>query len=221
MAFGSPQDVEVLQGGAWVPGAMLGWRHDETGGCEAWVQLRADVPGVVEGAGTWVGLADVRLPERHLSLAPTPATAAMPAVGAPAAAVRPRRSRRHGADGTAEQPAVGAGLAGRHRAPAGIVPGRHRAATTEMPAIALTSATVASATVASAADGTPDEAVEEGAGAAPDTTVVAPAAVAPAVGGPSPSAPVAGDHDMLTRPIRLGDLAPSARSGRPPVRPSA
>jgi hypothetical protein len=52
------------------------------------------------------------------------------------AAVQPARrafrpARRHGADGTAEQPAVGSAGAGRHRAPADA--GRHRAVTTEMP----------------------------------------------------------------------------------------
>ena len=194
MAFGSPQDVEVLVERTWVPGSMLGWRHDDTGACEAWVRLRADVPGVVEGAGTWVALTDVRLPERHLSVAP----------GA-AAARGACRSRRHGADVTAEQPAVGAGAAGRHRAPAGSVAGsaagRHRAVTMEMPAVA----------------GGPAEGVT----GQPDATVVAPAVGGPAVAAPATEAPAAGDHDMLTRPIRLGDLVPSARGGRPPVRPSA
>ncbi len=219
MAFGSPQDVEVLVDGAWVPGAMLGWRHDDTGACEAWVQLRSAVPGVVEGVGTWVGLVDVRLPERHLSLAP--ATAALPRpAGAPGTpAGRLRRSRRHGADGTAEQPAVGAGAAGRHRAPAAAEAGRHRAVTTEMPAVAAGS------------DDAPG--VATGGTASPDATVVAPAARGPVAGGPAAIVPTAGvpagsvpaatpaAADMLTRPIRLGDLVPTARGGRPPVRPTA
>ena len=204
MAFGSPQDVEVRVDGAWVPGAMLGWRHDDTGDCEAWVQLRADGPAVVAGAGTWVGLTDVRLPEPHLSLAPSPATTAVGAAGAPAPSGRPRRARRHGADGTAEQPVVAPGAAGRHRAPAGDGAGRHRAATAELPA---------------AVSGSPDrseDGTRSAAAAAPDATVVA-----PAVGAPGPVVPADADPDLLTRPIRLGDLVPTARGGRPPVRPSA
>ncbi|HJX42922.1 MAG TPA: hypothetical protein VJ352_04540, partial [Geodermatophilus sp.] len=54
------------------------------------------------------------------------------------------------------------------------------------------------------------------AAAAPDATVVAPAVVAP-----GPVALAEGDPDLLTRPIRFGDLVPAARGGRPPVRPSA
>jgi hypothetical protein len=192
VSFGSPQDVEVLVDGAWLPGAMLGWRHDDAGRCEAWVRLRtdaADVPAGIEGTGSWVQLATVRLPERHL--ASVPATAAVPAVSTPApataamAAVAPavravgsaRRSRRHCAEVTAEQPAVPAAGAGRHRAPAGPPPGRHRALTVEMPAVA-----------------------PEPAGSAP-----APAA----------------EPDLLTRPLRLGDLVSGPRGGRPGVRPTA
>ncbi len=204
MSFGSPQDVEVLVDGAWVPGAMLGWRHDDAGRCEAWVRLRAGdpavpgTPGVLEEAGSWVQLATVRLPERHL--ASVPATAAAPAVGAPTPAPAPataalaavpavapalrgaRRSRRHCAEVTAEQPAVPVAAAGRHRAPAGPTPGRHRALTAEMPAV------------------TPDS-----------------IRVVPAPGAPDPAAP-APEPDLLTRPIRLGDLVSGPRGGRPGVR---
>ncbi len=212
VAFGSPQDIEVLVDGTWLPGAMLGWRHDDTGDCEAWVQLRSDTPGVVEGAGTWVGLADVRLPERHLALAPAPATAtaAVPAVADAAASAtgRPRPSRRHGADLTAEQPAVGAGAAGRHRAPAAAGAGRHRAVTTETPAIVVD----AVADPADRASSRPADRV-----APVEATVVAPVVTAPVAAPPAPSV----EHDLLTRPIRLGDLVPHSRGGRPPVRPSA
>ncbi len=77
----------MLVDGVWVPGSMLGWRHDDTGACEAWVRPRAGTPGVgvsgPDGGGTWVGLAAVRLPERRLELvAPTrdlPDTRAVPA----------------------------------------------------------------------------------------------------------------------------------------------
>jgi hypothetical protein len=213
VAFGSPQDVEVRVGGGWVPGAMLGWRHDDTGDCEAWVQLRTDGPAVVAGAGSWVGLTDVRLPEPHLSLAPPPATAARPA-GVHSGPGRPGRARRHRAEGTAEQYVVAPGAAGRHRAPARDDAGRHRAATAELPAVTPGS------------PGRGEDGTATAAAAAPDATVVAPAVVAPAVvapavGAPGPVAPAEGDPDLLTRPIRLGDLVPAARGGRPPVRPSA
>ncbi|PWW23360.1 hypothetical protein JD79_02534 [Geodermatophilus normandii] len=191
MSFRSPQDVEVVVDGAWVPGAMLGWRVDATGGCQALVRLRG-----AHGQEAWTDLAAVRLPERHLSLAPAPAgapgTVVTAAVGHPAVTpgVRaPRRARRHGGDVTAEQPAVRPGAAGRHRAPAGS--GRHRAATAEMPVV-----TCAAPAAAVTADGVADLA----AGATVDT---------------------ASEPDLLTRPIRLGDLVPHPRGGRPAVRPPA
>jgi hypothetical protein len=180
---------------------MLGWRHDDTGDCEAWVQLRADGPAVVAGAGTWVGLTDVRLPEPHLSLAPSPATTAVGAAGAPAPS---GRSRRHGADGTAEQPVVAPGAAGRHRAPAGDVrrppPRGHGGA----------------ARCRAGSPGRGEDGTTTAAAAAPE-----PPSSPPAVGAPGPVAPADADPDLLTRPIRLGDLVPTARGGRPPVRPSA
>ncbi|MEX5719047.1 hypothetical protein [Geodermatophilus maliterrae] len=201
VAFRSPQDVEVCLDGTWAPGAMLGWRHDETGGCQAQVRWQDGA----EGESTWVDLAAVRLPERHLALASAeaPAVVASAVVAAAGAggggqgpASRPdatvvmtavasarrafRAVRRHGADGTAEQPAVGSAGAGRHRAPADA--GRHRALTAEMPAIAL---------------GAP-----------------AHVSAAAAPGG------AAGEPDLLTRPIRLDDLASHPRGGRPAVRPT-
>ncbi|MGY1795962.1 hypothetical protein ACI796_18495 [Geodermatophilus sp. SYSU D00525] len=180
VSFGSPQDVEVFVNSSWVPGAMLGWRHDDAGVCEAWVRLRTDVPEVVEGAGTWVGLADVRLPERHLAPAPEvpPAAVAASDRAAGPALERSRRARRHGLDMTAEMPAVGGG-AGRHRARAVHGAGRHRAVTAEMPAIALGS-----------------------------------------VAAPPAADTLAEDARLYTRPIRLGDLVPHPRGGRPAVRPT-
>jgi hypothetical protein len=62
----SPQAVEVYQAGAWWSGELLGWRHDASGACEVWV--RVVVGGVEEAA--WTDLADLRLPERHLAVAP-------------------------------------------------------------------------------------------------------------------------------------------------------
>jgi hypothetical protein len=195
VSFRSPQDVEVSVDGAWLPGAMLGWRVDETGGAQALVVLRD-----AGGRESWTDLAGVRLPERHLSLAPamtevpgdTPGTVVMSAVGRPAGAPGARSARRptrrHGGDVTAEQPAVSTAAAGRHRAPAGS--GRHRAATAEMPAVPC-----AAPALDVSADPT-DVAIGTAAGAA-------------------------GEPDLLTRPIRLGDLVPNLRGGRPAVRPPA
>src|SRR5205823_6031420 len=64
-----PQDVEVYSAGEWLPGALLGWRHDASGGCQVWVRLTAD--GSEEPA--WIDLECLRLPERHLAVAPEPA----------------------------------------------------------------------------------------------------------------------------------------------------
>jgi hypothetical protein len=64
----SPQAVEVYQAGAWWSGELLGWRHDGSGACEVWV--RVVVGGREESA--WTDLADLRPPERHLTLAPEP-----------------------------------------------------------------------------------------------------------------------------------------------------
>ncbi|NYJ04160.1 hypothetical protein [Petropleomorpha daqingensis] len=61
----SPQDVEIYSAGEWLPGSMLGWRHDDTGGCQVWVRLA--VGGAEESV--WTDLECVRLPERHLTLA--------------------------------------------------------------------------------------------------------------------------------------------------------
>ena len=61
----SPQDVEVYSAGEWLPGSMLGWRHDATGGCQVWVRLTI---GDAEES-LWTDLECLRLPERHLSVA--------------------------------------------------------------------------------------------------------------------------------------------------------
>jgi len=63
-----PQVVEVYQSGAWWPGQLLGWRHDPNGTCQVWV--RVVLGGVEESA--WTELTALRLPERHLAVAPEP-----------------------------------------------------------------------------------------------------------------------------------------------------
>jgi hypothetical protein len=67
----SPQDVEVYSAGEWLPGSLLGWRHDTTGGCQVSVRLR--VGGAEETQ--WTDLECLRLPERHLTVAAPPAAA--------------------------------------------------------------------------------------------------------------------------------------------------
>ena len=71
-----PQAVEVYQAGAWWAGELLGWRHASDGSCQ--VQVRVVLGGVEETA--WTDLATLRLPERHLAVAPEPSVAADPAV---------------------------------------------------------------------------------------------------------------------------------------------
>ncbi len=234
MAFGSPQDVEVLVDGAWVPGAMLGWRHDDTGGCEALVRTRA--AGVDADAGTWTGLTAVRLPQRQLAVAPmaaAPVTAAH-VTAAPVdgpvspggASDHPHRPHRHGADVTAEMPAVASLAGGRHRAPSRSGPGRHRAVTAELPAAvgapapASADATViaAAATGPAAGTATPAAAAAAAPAAAPAAVPAAVPAAAASPGVPPVPAP-AEEHDLRTRRIRLGDLVPCSRGGRPAVRP--
>jgi hypothetical protein len=61
----SPQDVEVYSAGEWLPGSLLGWRHDATGGCQVWVRLTV---GSAEES-LWTDLECLRLPERRLAVA--------------------------------------------------------------------------------------------------------------------------------------------------------
>ena len=68
-----PQDVEIYQQGTWLPGSLLGWRHESDGSCQVRVRV---VVGGVEQTG-WTGLEALRLPERQL-----PPAAASPAVTA-------------------------------------------------------------------------------------------------------------------------------------------
>jgi hypothetical protein len=67
-----PQAIEVYQAGAWWSGELLGWRHAADGSCQVWV--RVVLGGVEETA--WTDLSTLRLPERHLAMAPEPASAA-------------------------------------------------------------------------------------------------------------------------------------------------
>ena len=118
-----PQSVEVFQAGAWWAGELLGWRHGDDGACQVWV--RVVLAGVEETA--WTDLAALRLPERHLAVAPelsaprdASSTQKLPR------ATSPRRERSGDEAATASMPmvrdltVVGGGApraGGRRRAP--------------------------------------------------------------------------------------------------------
>jgi hypothetical protein len=88
-----PQAVEVYQAGAWWAGELLGWRHAADGSCQVWV--RVVLGGVEETA--WTDLETLRLPERHLAMAPEPASAAR-AEREQSVARHPSSRREHRAD---------------------------------------------------------------------------------------------------------------------------
>lgn len=139
-SIAQPLDAEVLAEGSWWPGAVLGWRHDEAGVCQA--EVRVAVAGVERVR--WVDLTAVRLPQsRDVAASPVAPTrepaaetvvisrADLGGLVAPGVPARPSaRRRRHASDLTAELPVVRCAepgpAAGRHRAPAAV--GRHRAA---------------------------------------------------------------------------------------------
>jgi hypothetical protein len=207
-----PQAVEVYQSGAWWPGELLGWRHDPDGNCQVWV--RVELGGIEESA--WTDLTGLRLPEPQ-SAAAAPAgvpdlaeTASLPLVrdgfaapdrAAPGSAARPGGRRRApdtgplaatpGIAAAASSPArITGASSGRHRAPAD--PGRHRAADTGiLPA------------VAAAPRGT-DVPLPRPARA--DESLVPSVRERWTALDPEP--------EMLTRPMRLSDLAPHSRRPR-------
>jgi hypothetical protein len=135
-----PQAVEVYQAGAWWSGELLGWRHAADGSCQVWV--RVVLGGVEETA--WTDLGTLRLPERHLTMAPGPASAAS-AEREQSVARHPssRREQRSDAEGSATAglpmvrdlsvvpDATVAPSGGRRRAPevpAAVAPGGRRRA---------------------------------------------------------------------------------------------
>ena len=88
-----PQAVEVYQAGAWWSGELLGWRHAADGSCQLWVRVILD--GADETA--WTDLDTLRLPERHLTMAPEPPSAAA-AEREQSVARHPSSRRDHRAD---------------------------------------------------------------------------------------------------------------------------
>jgi hypothetical protein len=91
-----PQAVEVYQAGAWWAGELLGWRHAADGSCQVWV--RVVLGGVEETA--WTDLETLRLPERHLAMAPEPASVES-AERQQSVARHPSSRREHRADSDA------------------------------------------------------------------------------------------------------------------------
>ncbi|MFP5369184.1 MAG: hypothetical protein ACLGI3_00305, partial [Actinomycetes bacterium] len=120
-----PQAVEVYPAGAGWSGELLGGRHAADGSCQVWVRVVLD--GVEETA--WTDLETLRLPERHLAMAPERG-AVRPADRELSVARHPSSRREHRADAgtsTASLPAVrdlavvrdanGTPVGGRRRAP--------------------------------------------------------------------------------------------------------
>jgi hypothetical protein len=229
-----PQAVEVYQAGTWWAGELLGWRHDADGSCQVWV--RVVLGGIEETA--WTDLATLRLPERHLSVAPAsslrgPATQEMSVARHPSG----RRARSGDADATAslprvpelsvvqDSPSTGGrrsaaetaqfASVGRRRAPdTGDIPvtGRRRA-----PESAESGGRRRAPDDAVATASVPGASGRHRAPGAVDTGL-APAAPRPAAAGfgAAPSrevwtAPEGMDAELLTRPMRLSDHMQSRR----------
>jgi hypothetical protein len=91
-----PQAVEVYQAGAWWAAELLGWRHAADGSCQVWV--RVVLGGAEETA--WTDLETLRLPERHLAMAPEPVSA-VSAQREMSVARHPSSRREHRAAGDA------------------------------------------------------------------------------------------------------------------------
>ena len=237
-----PQAVEVYQAGAWWPGELLGWRHDESGTCQVWV--RVVLGGVEETA--WTALSTLRLPERHLSVAPSENTVGasdtpdLP-VGRSAARLRSvsgevdasatvslpmvrERSANHPAGGRRRAPETGqtavvqapAAVTTAGSAPASSAPplrGRHRApADPGRHRAADTGLFAVVSNDVSAADGTGSSSAFSAERSSEAATLP------PRIGW---TVPAGVEPDLLTRPMRLSDHVPHARrprvDGRRPV----
>ena len=221
-----PQAVEVFQSGAWWPGELLGWRHDDAGACQ--VQVRVVLGGRQESA--WTDLSALRLPERRLTVAPGPSLPAdaerigLPRGGAVLRDVSAptdlsetvslpmirERSPNHPAGGrrraaeTGAMPAISVGgstpassaAPARGRHRAPADPGRHRKADTGLFSVVT-------------GDGPATEPTRPSAGRAARTESM------PPVRGREPwTAPDLAEPDLLTRPMRLSDHQANSRRPR-------
>ncbi|MGY1603867.1 hypothetical protein [Geodermatophilus sp. SYSU D00815] len=224
-----PQAVEVYSAGEWLPGSLLGWRHDADGGCQ--VRVRLTVGGVEESV--WTELECLRLPERRLAVAPTsaddPAATRSMRLADVATAGAARRGRPAApgaarATGTVADPAATRGLpayrgdaASRASHPAG----RRRRAdsrvvgeTAEFPAV--------EAPVPAGRHRAPAAPAGTGRHRAADTGVlVAATGQAPRVPAPrGPEAPVPAvvpspEPDLFTRPMRLDGVGRAGAVPKP------
>jgi hypothetical protein len=214
----SPQAVEVWSAERWIPGSLLGWRHDASGGCQVWVRLST---GATEES-LWTGLESLRLPERHLAVAPEPADDAAatrsmrlgdvatpgPGRGArPTVVAVPRPAGRSAAVPPDELSSRAHHPAGRRRADSRVT-----GETAELPAVGSAGRHRAPAVPVPSAVGR-HRAVDPGLRAAP---------VGHAPGASEPERrPVEAwraprtDEDLLTRPMRLGDLGAAGFVPRP------
>lgn len=223
-----PQVVEMYQAGAWWPGELLGWRHDETGACQVWVRA---VVGAVEHT-TWTDLVALRLPGRSPEVAgQAPSQRAgeeLPAHGSDAGA----RPRPVDAETTASLPLARDRVSdparvrpgGRRRAPedadvrvvaASTVPvpsGRHRASSADPDAGRHRAADTG--LLPAVVDG-PGPAPRPGEEFPPTVSWTVPAAR------PAPARETLVDasrgnpaDDLLTRPMRLTDQLPHSRRPR-------
>jgi hypothetical protein len=234
----SPQTVEVFQAGTWWRGELLGWRHDASGTCRMWVRM---VTGGVEETA-WVDLAALRLPELPVAAVAVPAlrgggtttdaatTAALPMIrdevpapvlpvpaliaAAPTVSVTLPGGRRRAPEDTDIRVAVAADVSvppGRHRAPRDD--GRHRAADTEIFAAIADESGRGSGE--SAAAGESRRAARPHAGAAWSVPQARTPRPEESYGRSEVCAgPVDAEPDLLTRPMRLGDLSPNPRRPR-------
>lgn len=230
-----PQAVEVYRDGAWWPGSLLGWRHDDRGGCQVRVRLAADE---AEDA-TWTALDYLRLPEvalaapavRHLSVVDAPAesagdsplTATIAALRAVPSAVA--RNAGHPV-GPSELTATMNLVAVRDRdeetpsvAPAAEVPARRSGGRRRAPEVAGAggpASTVPSSPGRHRAPAPAADVDAEGRHRASDTGVWPAVRVQDAPEPSQPAAPSLLGHpgeDLLTRPMRLDDI--SGRVPRP------
>lgn len=220
-----PQVVEVFQSGAWWPGQLLGWRHDESGACQ--VQVRVVLDGREESA--WTDLSALRLPERRLSVASGPSLPAdaerLPARGG---AVLRNVSAPVDPSETVSLPMI------RERSPNHPAGGRRRAADTGTLPVVPGSEAQAQATEAPArgrhrapADPGRHRRADTGflAVVSGDESTAAPDRPATSLEARTQSIPLvrrreswtAPDHaepDLLTRPMRLSDVQANSRRPR-------
>ncbi len=221
-----PQVVEVYRAGSWCAGELLGWRHDERGGCQVWVRVVAD--GVEQTS--WTQLGDLRLPERATGASAEPAPHPRQERSSRRAAAL-LRSEPVGAETTASLPLARDHVAGempprrpggRRRAPEDVdvqvarasavpvpAPGRHRARSVDPAAGRHRDADTG---LLPAVTAEPAGRSRQDVPAAHVRTVPAARRVAePVAGRPTWAAQ---DEELLTRPMRLTDADPHSRRPR-------